>query len=168
MAAPSADVVVPGTGATTGAGEPSWREKRTALKVRASPVVIRCMLKKEDTRSRTLNDSSNSSDTDSYSGVTLNKKIVSSSQSLYSLATVGSQPLKLLCIYSFLLPLHRPLFGSRILVLYKDSLQSSAHGSNLALPAQPKIRFPKATGEALSFHSLRVKKTTCSRFSQRN
>ena len=32
------------------------------------------MLKKEDTRSRTLNDSSNSSDTDPYSGVTLNKK----------------------------------------------------------------------------------------------
>jgi len=112
-------------------------------------VVIRCMLKKEDTRSRTLDDSSNSSDTDPYSGATLNKKIVSSSQSLYSLATVGSQPLKLLCIYSFLLPLHRPLFGSRILILYKDSLQSSAHGSNLALPAQPKIRFPKATGEAL-------------------
>ena len=112
-------------------------------------MVIRCMLKKEDMRSRTLDDSSNSSDTDPYSGVTLNKKIVSSSQSLYSLATVGSQPLKLLCIYSFLLPLHRPLFGSRILVLYKDSLQSSAHGSNLALPAQPKIRFPKATGVAL-------------------
>ena len=71
----------------------------TASTIRASPIVIRCMLKKEDTRSRTLDDSSNSSDTDPYSGVTLNKKIVSSSQSLYSLATVGSQPLKLLCIY---------------------------------------------------------------------
>jgi len=33
VAAPSADVVVLGTGAMTGAGEPSWSEKRTAPKV---------------------------------------------------------------------------------------------------------------------------------------
>ena len=92
----------PGAGAVPGGPEPRaaapeggegrrWiLEAGDEARVRASPVVIRCMLKKEDTRSRTLNDSSNSSDTDPFSGVTLNKKIVSSSQSLYSLATVGS------------------------------------------------------------------------------